>query len=274
MQMQILILRISWAGMYLGGHTVHILCLPSNNSTPFDIAWDRIHTKRGDPKTDVILRGLFSDTQQLERCRFSPLHRIVLQLATTDLEPTLALSTSGIDIIDRGGRTTLSWAAERGDTEAVRTLLQHGADPNVVDGLGMAPIGYACSRTRIEALVAWGLDAYASDGSTRSLALLAAVGPRTSINYAIVRLLLQYGADYTTRNKHTCGWGLLHVAAYLADQALLDILAEIGLNDLDTEERDRYGHTPIDLLRMRSDLEDEQIVSFVRVLERVGKAST
>lgn len=210
---------------------------------------------------------MFSDTQQLERCQFSPLHRIVLQLATTDLEPTLALSTSGIDVTDRGGRTTLSWAAERGDTEAVRILLQHGANPNIVDGLGMAPLVYACSCTRAMALIAWGLDA--------GIALpLAAVGPRASINHTIVRLLLQYGADYTTRNQHTCAWSLLHVAAYLADQALLDILVEIGANDVDTEERDKYGHTPMDLLRMRSDLEEERIASFIRGLERVGKAST
>lgn len=152
-------------------------------------------------------------------------------------------------------------------------LLQHGADPNIADGLGMAPLHYTCSLTRTEALVAWGLDAYAPDGTIRSSAILAAVGRRTSINYANVRLLLQNGADYTSRAKHMCGWSLLHVAAYHADQALLEILAEIGLKDLDTEEKDRYGNTPLELLRMRSDLEDGQIASFVRLLEGFGKAS-
>lgn len=54
----------------------------------------------------------------------------------------------------------------------------------------------------------------------------------------------------------------MHVAAYLADQALLDILADFGLHDLDMEERHKFGYTPIELLKTRSDLGDEQIESF------------
>jgi ankyrin repeat protein len=48
-----------------------------------------------------------------------------------------------INTRDKTGRTPLSWASERGDEEAMRYLLQHGADIEIPDHNHWTPLRYA-----------------------------------------------------------------------------------------------------------------------------------
>jgi len=57
------------------------------------------------------------------------------------------LSTAAIDDTDVDGRTALSWAAAKGDADAVNILLEFGADPNLWSNRGQSPLQWAGQNT-------------------------------------------------------------------------------------------------------------------------------
>lgn len=74
---------------------------------------------------------MFDDEEYLESRTFPILHKTVLGLSQGHLQELLHLTTSFIDNLDADGRIALSWAAAKGDGDAVRTSLEFGADRNV-----------------------------------------------------------------------------------------------------------------------------------------------
>jgi len=141
--------------------------------------------------------SIFNDTEFLQSRGFTVLHKIVLGLITMPLEVMLEHSTADLDIVDCSGRTCVSWAAARGDEQALKTLLDFGADPNVLDVQGSAPIHHV----------------------------------RDS---ACCQLLLQNGADITCRN--TYGHTALHsVTRNRKSLALADTLLRAGI-DIDAKD--------------------------------------
>ena len=62
--------------------------------------------------------------------QFSHLHRIILGLDPEPLQDALEKSSTCIDSRDRDGRTPLFWAIYRGNTNAIKTLVDFGADSN------------------------------------------------------------------------------------------------------------------------------------------------
>ena len=93
--------------------------------------------------TTKNLRDLFFDTHLLEYGKFSDLHKIVLHIRPGNIKEGLQRSTALLDIVDSTGRSPLSWAAQRGEDEAVRLLLEYGADPNNNDNTNMTLLHYA-----------------------------------------------------------------------------------------------------------------------------------
>jgi ankyrin repeat protein len=89
------------------------------------------------------MEQLFSDRECLEEMRFSTIHRIVLGLSSTSLETHISQNPESINTVDSNGRTPLSWAAQRGMVEVVKTLLHFGADPNICTPRGHSPLLYA-----------------------------------------------------------------------------------------------------------------------------------
>jgi ankyrin repeat protein len=72
---------------------------------------------------------MFDDGPFLETCQFGVIHKIVLGLLPfKGLEAELQASTPTINDVDVGGRSALSWAAERADIRAVQVLLNYGAE--------------------------------------------------------------------------------------------------------------------------------------------------
>lgn len=96
------------------------------------------------------LASLFPNPNFDELYSFEPLTLAVLGLLTSkSVEGVLQDESIQIDETDHTGRTALSWATLRGDVEATRILLSHGADCNWVDGIGNTPLSYAvrtCSK--------------------------------------------------------------------------------------------------------------------------------
>ena len=93
--------------------------------------------------TAEAFRMLFPDPDLGHR-RFSPIHSAVFGLSSTSLLEVLEqCSRDEVDEGDAVGRTALSWAAQRGDLEAVKFLLSHGANVNQADNNMKTPLIWA-----------------------------------------------------------------------------------------------------------------------------------
>jgi ankyrin repeat protein len=148
------------------------------------------------------------------------------------------------------GKTALSWAARRGDLEAVNLLLSHGADPTIYDLRGNAPLHSAACSTDwrcIPALLKHGADALHNNSRNES-----------PVNYALfyaddphyLQPLLDAGADVNGRDYH--GDTPLITATYRAPTSppvpafgavnCVDYLIQRGAN---TELASAEGNTPL-----------------------------
>jgi ankyrin repeat protein len=123
------------------------------------------------------------------------------------------------------GWTPIMYAAVYGDGEAVRRLLNKGANPNAQNDDGGTALMYAsedAEKTRL--LLAHGANPNLRSGEGRT-ALLIAVGQAGS--YSVVKLLLENGADAKVRLPN--GPGALSLAVGARDAKLLQLLLDHGV---------------------------------------------
>ena len=133
-------------------------------------------------------------------------------------------------------------AAMRGDTDAVRALLQQGADVNAAHGDGMSALHWAADRgdtEMAEMLVYAGanVDAVTRIGHYTPLHLAAKVG-----SASMVELLLKAGGDVTARTTNS-GATPLHLAAASGDVDAVTVLLDHGADMYEREAE--YGQTPL-----------------------------
>ena len=146
---------------------------------------------------------MFEDEEFLDSRIFQPLHKIVLGLSGVNLEQHLQLSTSTIDAVDADGRTALSWAASRGDLDAVKTLLRYGADPNIPSYFGQQSLHWAAQNKRqspyriLKVLIERGAEVNAVDYWNRT-ALTYASG---NTDLASIQLLVESGTALNVRDR-------------------------------------------------------------------------
>lgn len=96
--------------------------------------------------TSTRLGDLFDDRSQLISFDFPELLNAYLDLSGRTFDSVLSQTPRpAIDLVDNSGKTTLSWAARRGDHEAVKPLLDCGADPDHADMSGMTPLHWSLS---------------------------------------------------------------------------------------------------------------------------------
>ncbi|KAK2754572.1 hypothetical protein FQN54_006973 [Arachnomyces sp. PD_36] len=134
----------------------------------------------------------------IDEARFTQTHRIVLGLSRQDLEQEVIFHPEDIDAQDAMGRTPLAWAAARGDTRAVVTLLSHGADPNIIDVQLSGPVSNAASQghtVSVRLLLEAGAhpDPPKPKGVRKGSPLNCAA--RNSIDVLLLKSLLDFGAD-------------------------------------------------------------------------------
>ena len=110
---------------------------------PVDIVWDSILAKYETGERASHIASLFRNDDHIESRGFSLLHKCVLEILQLNLEQVLKASTAKIDGADADGRTSLIWAAIRGDEKDVGLLLKSGADPSICDSLRKAPLHHA-----------------------------------------------------------------------------------------------------------------------------------
>ena len=108
--------------------------------SPVSLAWERILSKQVKPDEAADFAVAFGHLDYINTLQFKPLHKVVLGLVPLPLGPLLDCSTSDINIQDREGRTSLSWATTRDDIDSSRLLLGHGAAVNKADNRGFSPI--------------------------------------------------------------------------------------------------------------------------------------
>jgi ankyrin repeat protein len=156
---------------------------------------------------------MFDSEEYLESRTFPILHKIVLGLVGNNLRAQLQISTASIDNQDADGRTALSWAAGKGDVDAVETLLEFGANPNI------------CSRLRQTAL-SW-----------------AAQGPLDR-RCRVVKVLLEHGCNPNLPD-HQHRIPLINGASAKDDPSFIKLMVDAGaeINWQDCHNRTALGYT-------------------------------
>ena len=207
---------------------------------PVDIVWDTILAKfeTGERASDIA--SLFRNDDHIESRGFSLLQKCVLEILPLNLEQILTASTAGIDDVDADGRTSLIWAAIRGDEKNLDLLLKFGADPSICDKLRKAPLHHArnaaCTRLLLSAKNNLGQqDAY---GRT---ALHAACRRQGDKGRALE--LLQAGADVNVVDN----WNrtpLSYLAQYDGAETARLLLEDRGAA-VDVDIADVDGYTPV-----------------------------
>jgi ankyrin repeat protein len=158
-------------------------------------------------------------------------------------------------------------AVRRGDVQEVARLLAAGADPNVRDPDGDAPLHIAaeqCNADIAELLLKHGADPNARDNQGKT-PLHRAVWERCG---AVVELLLKHGADPNARTD--AGVTLLHSAAISGNVKLAEILLSRGA---DPNARAADGATPLHIATGRLRMHPQEEVcypNFVRLLLSYG----
>ncbi|KAI1736485.1 ankyrin repeat-containing domain protein [Xylaria scruposa] len=151
----------------------------SASMTALDMAIAKVLTRAAKEETLIGLAELFKIPDGIENQRFTRVHEAVLGLKGESLTQALQQDIASLDKPDTNGRTPISWAAARGDGEAVSILMDHLADARIADVSGMTPLHYAA----------------------------------TSNSMACLKLLLDSGADPSMKDKDR-GWTPLHYASF------------------------------------------------------------
>ena len=103
----------------------------------------------------ATLRVLFPfEDDHLEQQQFSQLHRIILGFDSSDLtqELTSGNAITEVNVGDISGTTPLMWAARRGDANAVQTLLEYHANPNLCNDVLQSPLIHAVRSSSLPCL--------------------------------------------------------------------------------------------------------------------------
>ena len=209
-------------------------------SSPFIGAWSaRWEERLGQDDLPENWDELFyQDVAQFDSFGFSSLHRAYLGLSGLTFNQVLASTKrSQIDKSDYQGRTVLSWAAARGDSQTVGKLLACGANPEKKCMWNCSPLHYAAYADVSTAEML--LDAKADVNGTDDWDRIPMhyVTSRTS---SLIKRMVDLGVDieklndqgqtpffYACRHGHAC-----------AAEELLDCGADINVRRMD-------GLTPI-----------------------------
>ena len=212
-----------------------------------------------------IMRRLLNNQDPLEEFGFTTLHKIVLGIEFKDLQSVLEATTDTINVTDSVGRTALFWAVICDDIDRVRLLLSYGADVNVKDLRGCAPIDFVRGSAVCKSLLAYGAKNNITSrsspheqaieyGSVEVMSLFAAAGfdidkkdndnetPLLNAIYAghtaLAQRLIELGANVNSANLSSRD-SALHFASAFDRPAILKTLLEKGAdyNALDCNGR-------------------------------------
>jgi len=168
-----------------------------------------------------------------------PGDRFYQAIRNDDLSTLRALlKTSDVNLKDQKETTPLMYAAAFGSVDAMKILLDAGADVNAKNALSVSPLLWcAGDLEKVRLLVSKGADVNARSKQGQTTLLIAASQDGAS---EIVKLLLDKGADVSA-----CGFmntTVLLSATYANDTAIVKLLLE---KDVDVNAQDVTGETPL-----------------------------
>ena len=153
--------------------------------------------------------------------------------------------------------TPVADAARNGDLDAVRALLQEGADVNAAHGDGMSALHWAAERGDAEMVDALTHAGAAVDAATRighyTPLHVASTGGRA----AVIEGLAEAGADVSAAASNT-GVTPLHLAAAAGSATAVAALLDRGAN-VDARER-AWGQTPLIFAAARDRVEAVRVL--------------
>lgn len=155
-----------------------------------------------------------------------------------DLNTIRALGVNDLEVKNRRGTTPLMYAAAFGSAEAVRLLLEKGANVNAKNTFNATALLW-CAGDPVKARMLLGHNADVNARSTQGRTPLM-VAARKDGNSGIVSLLLAKGADPTAADN--LGVTPLHQAAHAGDPSMVRLLLDKGA---DPNAMDAKGDTPL-----------------------------
>ncbi len=171
-----------------------------------------------------------------------PLHRAAERGSCSELEKLVA---RGIDInaVDQYGSTPLQYAVIHKKVDAVRWLVDHGADVNIADGVrGCTPLfGVAGAKGELAQEIA--LILLGNGAHVNAVNFYGCTPLHLSVRYGLqdkVKLLIEHGADVSWPDKD--GKTPLHIAAFFKPNnieqfdLLLQAKADINARDNNRNE--------------------------------------
>ncbi|CAG8018580.1 unnamed protein product [Penicillium salamii] len=179
----------------------------------------------------------------IEEARLTRIHKIILDLSKFCLEDEIYQSPEDINAVDAMGRTPLAWAAARGDTRAIVTLLSHGADPNIIDVQLSGPLSNAASQghtVAVRLLLEAGAQTDLSHSSGEKKGSPLNCATRNATDILLLKSLLDFGADVDASGND--GKTALTHAARTDNASFAMLLLEYGA-DINAISAD--GSTPL-----------------------------
>ena len=166
-----------------------------------------------------------------------------------DKIPIFLLPRDVNDAATTDGLTALHFAAENGDTDVVKFLVDHGADVKAQDTvLSRSAIHFAAENGNLECikyLTEKGADLQDKDSFGATALHYAA----KSNHLDIVKYLVGKKMDYTAKDKR--GWSAMH---YAASGGSIDVVKYLLAKGLNINELNENGRTPLFFARQHREL--------------------
>ena len=207
--------------------------------------------KTADATSLERLNTLFPSEDASHDFGFTLLHKTVLGLNNLKLRGLLeSLSKSAIDQTDSNGRSALWWAARRGDTSAVSSLIEFDADINLKSHNGWRPLDAAIISNNLDCI--WLL---LRSRPKPNCAYTTSFG-HTALHHCcfhlhdvdIMEWLIDRGADINASS--TDGATALHIASQEGKEHFVDHLLSKGAN---INVFGNLGETPLHCAIRRDD---------------------
>lgn len=219
---------------------------PSGVTPPgFMMALEKLYTDPNMPRSErTVLEEMLPLDTIIEMAGLSPLHKVVLGIRCLDLGELLRLDVCPVDQMDYSGRTSLQWAAAKGDAAAISMLLEAGAQLEYKTRLrSESPLLIACrtgaNPEAVRTLLAAGADINTTDCYNQTPLILGVAAPGGHDRIDIVGALLDAGADVNNEQGYARATPLAF-ACVASNMEMVQFLINAGA---DVNHRDRDGST-------------------------------